>query len=75
MAQKLSLEAQAHKRKYVNGYIADNYDRINILFPSGTRARIEAAAAPGQTVSAFVREAIEEKIERIHASAVEDVSE
>lgn len=63
MPRKLSAEARAHKRKYDTQYIAANYERINILFPPGTRAKIEAAARSGESVSEFVRAAIDRELD------------
>lgn len=46
-------------------YNAKAYDRINIAVPKGRKAEIKAHAdAKGQSINAFVVEAIDEKIER-----------
>lgn len=50
----------------VNKYVKANYDRINVTLPKGQREVIKAyAEAQGQSVNAFINEAICEKIERV----------
>ena len=42
-----------------------NRDRINILFPKGTKERVQAAAdAAGVSKSTWILDAINEKLER-----------
>ena len=46
-------------------WINENKERINLLFEKGTKERLkEAAAAANVTISEFVRQAIEEKLEK-----------
>lgn len=46
-------------------YNAKAYDRINIAVPKGRKEEIKACAdACGQSINAFVVEAIDEKVER-----------
>lgn len=48
-----------------NRYQAANYDRINILTPKDYKTKVKAAAdAAGVSLSAYIIEAIEEKIAR-----------
>ena len=49
-----------NKRQYA--WQTENRERINILFDKGTKARIEAT---GAKVSEFIREAVEEKLQKI----------
>lgn len=55
-----------NKQDYDNQYIKNNKDRINFLMEKGTKERINTAAqALNISASEFIRQAIEEKIERI----------
>lgn len=48
-----------------NRYTAKNYDRINLAVPKGQKRVIERYAAErGQSVNAYIKEAIAEKMER-----------
>lgn len=54
-----------NKIKYNNQFIAEKYDRVNLTMPKGQKERVKAAAdAAGQSVNAFVLDAVDEKIER-----------
>ena len=53
------------QQKAVNKYMKENYDRINLTVPKGDKEKIAiAAAAAGQSVNAFINEAIREKMEK-----------
>lgn len=46
--------------KYNNDYNKNHYDRINMIFPPGTKEILKArAAAQGISISAYVRQLIE----------------
>lgn len=48
-----------------NNWQKENKDRINFVMEKGTKERIRAAAEKaGQTSSEFIREAIEEKLQK-----------
>lgn len=48
-----------------NRYIAKAYDRINLTVPKGDKGAIQAAAeAAGQSINAYTRQAIAERMER-----------
>lgn len=48
-----------------NQYIADTYDRINLLVPRGQKEVIKAhAEARGESVNAFINRAVTETMER-----------
>lgn len=48
------------KQAYDNKYISEHYDRINMVFPPGTKEILKArAAAQGISISAYVRQLIE----------------
>ena len=48
----------------VNRYIATHYDRINVTFPKGTKARISAVLKDGESVNAFIIRAVNEALSR-----------
>lgn len=49
----------------VNKYVKANYDRVNVTMPKGKKSLIQAhAEARGQSVNAFINDAINEKLER-----------
>lgn len=48
-----------------NKWIEKTYDRINLTVPKGDKEKIAtAAAAAGQSVNAFINEAIKARIEK-----------
>lgn len=51
--------------KYQHEYNKANYDRVEIIMPKGKKAEVrEIAKAAGQSVSEYVNQAIEERMER-----------
>ena len=49
----------------VNKYVKANYDRINVTFPKGSKAIIQAhAEARGESVNGFIKRAVDETMER-----------
>lgn len=53
------------QQKAVNKYVKNNYDRINVTFPKGEKANIQAhAKTTGESVNAFITRAVKETIER-----------
>lgn len=47
-------------------WIVENKERINLLFPKGTKEELQKAADTlGVSLSEFVRQAIREKIDRM----------
>ena len=64
------MPASKAQQKAVAKYMAANYDDIKVRVAKGQRERIKAHAdANGQSVNAFIVEAINEKIERDGAGA------
>lgn len=54
-----------NKQDYDNRYIKEHKDRINFLMEKGTKDRIKLASEKaGQTSSEFIREAIEERLQK-----------
>lgn len=50
--------------KYVYQYTKDNYDRVSILLPKGDKSQIQALLINGQSLNAWINEAIQEKLEQ-----------
>ena len=49
--------------KYVYQYTKDNYDRLSVTVPKGGKATIQAAAdRAGQSVNAWINDAINDKL-------------
>lgn len=54
-----------NKQDYDNRYIKEHKDRINFLMEKGTKDRIKLASEKaGQKPSEFIREAIEERLQK-----------
>lgn len=55
--------------KYRNDYNSEKYDRYSLMLPKGKRDIIkQVAAAAGQSVNAYINQAIAERMERDKAS-------
>ena len=51
--------------KYNNQFIRETYDRINLTVPKGRKDVIQShAAAQGQSVNAYISQAVDERMER-----------
>lgn len=60
MPQKLSPEAEEHKREYIKRYDKDNYDTIKLRVPKGMREEWkDIAARKGLSMRAFIIESVE----------------
>ena len=58
-------EKDFDQMKYQNEYNKQNYDRIEFITPKGRKAVIkEAAKAAGQSVSEYINQAINERMEK-----------
>lgn len=62
MDEKKAIERVKRQNDYINQYKRDNYDRINILMPKGTKERIRAS---GESMNAFVSRLIETELDRL----------
>ena len=64
------MPASKAQQRAVNKYMKENYDRINLTVSKGEKDRIKlAAAASGQSVNAWIGDAIDEKLQRESAGA------
>ena len=62
----MAYKDKAQALKVQNDWIKNPYDRINLTVPKGDKEKIAiAAAAAGQSVNAFINEAIKEKMEKL----------
>lgn len=61
------LKTSAAQRKAVRTYEQNNY-RLNIVFPKGTKERIEALNL-NKTNSAFIRDTIINKLDELEKSS------
>lgn len=62
----MAYKDKAQALKVQNDWIKNTYDRINLTVPKGDKEKMAiAAAAAGQSVNAFINEAIKEKMEKL----------
>lgn len=61
-----ALENYKRRVKAQNERIKENYDRISVTLPRGTKDRIQAQ---GLTINGFVNELVLAELERLEASA------
>ena len=60
---KRKLEERYNKQ---NEYNREKYDRVSVMFPSGYRETVrDKAKAQGQSLNAFILEAVKEKMKNI----------
>lgn len=61
----MAYKDTARKTAYQNEYIKQAYDRINLTVPKGEKEAIqEAAQEQGQSVNAYIYEAVRRRMER-----------
>lgn len=60
-----------NQTKYINGFISEKYDRVNLTLPKGQKEIIKAHAEKydGGSVNAFIQRAIAAQIERDNAAS------
>lgn len=63
MAKEYTAEQKAARQKAVREYEKRNY-RLNIVFPDGTKERIESLKL-NKTASAFVRDTVLSKLDEL----------
>ena len=55
-----TANGEFNQNKYINRFIKENYDRINLTVPAGKKELIQKKAARmGQSVNEYVRSLIE----------------
>ena len=60
----MAYKDKAQAQKVQNEWIKNTYDRINLTVPKGDKDKIAiAAAAAGQSVNAYINEAIRQRME------------
>lgn len=59
------VKKEFDQMKYQHEYNKENYDRAEIIMPKGKKAIIkEVAKAAGQSLSEYVNQAVDERMER-----------
>ena len=56
-----AIETLKKQYKRQNNYNKNNYDRINVMFPTGTKNRIQAT---GQSMNGFIIAAVLQALEK-----------
>lgn len=60
-------EEKFNQRKYINKYMAEHYERVNVLFVQGTKEKVtEAAKKLDINISEFIRQAVDEKLSKVN---------
>ena len=53
----------SYDNKYIYWYATQNYDRINLLLPKGSKARIKAEAEKdGKTISEYIKGCLPDRL-------------
>lgn len=61
--RKRNWDKTPQANAYRNRYIAEHYDRFNLLLPAGMKSEIAAAAeSAGMSTNAYILEAIRDKM-------------
>jgi len=64
MTEEQKKKTSKAAQKAVQKYVSNNYDRIVLTLPKGTRDQIKAAAAAaGESTNTFIRESIRRRME------------
>ena len=62
----MAFKEKEKELSYIAQYQKDNYDRITVMAPKGTKDQIKAAAElKGVKTSAFVLECVQKELERM----------
>ena len=62
----MAFKEKEKELSYIAQYQKDNYDRITVMAPKGTKEEIKKAAELKRTtISAFVLECVKKEIERM----------
>ena len=69
MDGKEAIQRLKRQYKRQNDYNREKYDRLTLTVPKGTRERIEAAKAPGESVSRYAIRAILAQLDRDERAA------
>lgn len=57
-----------NQSKYINGFIAETYDRVNLTMPKGKKEKIKAHAdSREESVNRFINRAIDETMKSDNA--------
>ena len=62
----MAFKDKGKELSYIAQYQKDNYDRITVMAPKGTKRQIKAAAElKNMKLSAFVLDCVEKELERM----------
>ena len=62
----MAFKDKEKELSYIAQYQKENYDRITVMAPRGTKEDIKnAAALKGMKISAFVLDAVQKELERM----------
>ena len=62
----MAFKDKGKELSYIAQYQKDNYDRITVMAPKGTKEQVRAAAElKGLKISAFVLECVQKELERM----------
>lgn len=62
----MAFKDKTKELSYIAQYQKDNYDRITVMAPKGTKQDIKnAAALKGMNISSFVLDAVNKELERM----------
>lgn len=69
MPNEEKRKTSAAQQKAVHKYVKNNYDRLDVVLPRGSKDKIKAHADErGESVNGFVNRAIVETLERDNAA-------
>lgn len=72
MDEKTAAERLQKQYKSQNEFIKNNYDRINLTTPSGTKERIKSVIGPAASVNGWINGIIEKELKRAEKKAAAD---
>lgn len=62
----MAFKEKEKELSYIAQYQKDNYDRITVMTPKGTKEQVKnAAALKGMSASSFILECINKELERM----------
>lgn len=62
----MAFKDKGKELSYIAQYQKDNYDRITVMAPKGTKDQVrKAAELKGMKISAFVLDAVQKELERM----------
>ncbi len=72
MDEKTAAERLQKQYKNQNEFIKNNYDRINLTTPAGTKERIKSVIGSAASVNGWINGIIEKELKRAEKKAAAD---